>query len=41
MYNAVGVRITDMPITSEKIFRALEEKALEGKNGYIEEMASA
>jgi 4-hydroxybenzoyl-CoA reductase subunit alpha len=26
VYNAVGVRITDLPITPEKILRALEEK---------------
>jgi CO/xanthine dehydrogenase Mo-binding subunit len=29
VYNAVGVRITDMPITPEKIVRALEEKRME------------
>ncbi len=26
IYNAVGVRITDLPITPEKVFRALQEK---------------
>jgi xanthine dehydrogenase molybdenum-binding subunit len=29
IYNAVGVRIKDLPITRERIFRALREK---GKN---------
>ena len=28
VYNAVGVRITDMPITPEKILRAFDEKRL-------------
>jgi len=27
IYNAVGVRITDLPVTPEKVLRALEEKA--------------
>ena len=36
IYNAVGVRIKDMPITPEKIIRAIEEK-----NDFIAEMASA
>jgi 4-hydroxybenzoyl-CoA reductase alpha subunit len=31
VYNAVGVRITDLPITPEKIFRALKEKEKQGK----------
>jgi CO/xanthine dehydrogenase Mo-binding subunit len=26
IYNAVGVRIKDLPITREKVFRALREK---------------
>jgi CO/xanthine dehydrogenase Mo-binding subunit len=30
IYNAVGVRITDLPVTPEKVLRALEEKAAEG-----------
>ena len=29
IYNAVGVRITDLPVTPEKVLRALEEKAAE------------
>jgi 4-hydroxybenzoyl-CoA reductase subunit alpha len=29
IYNAVGVRIKDMPITPEKVLRALETKASE------------
>ena len=28
VYNAVGVRITEMPLTPEKVFKALEEKRL-------------
>ena len=28
IYNAVGVRITDLPVTPEKVLRALEEKAV-------------
>lgn len=28
IYNAVGVRITDLPVTPEKVLRALEEKEL-------------
>ncbi|GAB4541125.1 MAG: molybdopterin-dependent oxidoreductase [Anaerolineae bacterium] len=31
IYNAVGVRITDLPVTPEKVLRALEEKAATGK----------
>jgi 4-hydroxybenzoyl-CoA reductase subunit alpha len=31
VYNAVGVRITDLPITPEKVFRALKEKEKKGK----------
>jgi len=31
VYKAVGVRITDLPITPEKIFRALKEKEKQGK----------
>jgi 4-hydroxybenzoyl-CoA reductase alpha subunit len=31
IYKAVGVRITDLPITPEKIFRALKEKEKQGK----------
>jgi CO/xanthine dehydrogenase Mo-binding subunit len=27
IYDAVGVRITDLPVTPEKVLRALEEKA--------------
>jgi CO/xanthine dehydrogenase Mo-binding subunit len=27
IYNAIGVRITDLPVTPEKVLRALEEKA--------------
>ena len=27
IYNAVGVRITNLPVTPEKVLRALEEKA--------------
>jgi CO/xanthine dehydrogenase Mo-binding subunit len=30
IYNAVGVRITDLPITPEKVFRALREKEKQG-----------
>ncbi len=33
IYNAVGVRITSLPITPEKIRAALREKALRAKNG--------
>jgi len=29
VYNAVGVRITDMPITPEKVLRALEEQRMQ------------
>jgi len=31
VYNAVGVRITDLPITPEKVLRALKEKEKKGK----------
>ena len=31
VYKAVGVRITDLPITPEKVFRALREKEKQGK----------
>jgi len=31
VYNAVGVRIYDLPITPEKVFRALKEKEKKGK----------
>jgi 4-hydroxybenzoyl-CoA reductase subunit alpha len=31
VYNAVGVRITDLPITPEKVLRALKEKEKRGK----------
>jgi CO/xanthine dehydrogenase Mo-binding subunit len=30
IYNAVGVRITELPVTPEKVLRALEEKAAAG-----------
>jgi CO/xanthine dehydrogenase Mo-binding subunit len=30
IYNAVGVRITDLPVTPEKVLRALEEQAAGG-----------
>jgi CO/xanthine dehydrogenase Mo-binding subunit len=30
IYDAVGVRITNLPVTPEKVLRALEEKAAEG-----------
>jgi 4-hydroxybenzoyl-CoA reductase subunit alpha len=33
IYNAVGVRITDTPITPEKILRALQEKQAKGSKG--------
>jgi len=33
IYDAVGVRITDMPITPEKILRALDEKKKKEKQG--------
>ena len=29
IYNAVGVRIMELPITAEKVFRALREKGME------------
>jgi len=32
VYNAVGVRITELPITPEKVLRALEEKAAATKD---------
>ena len=31
IYKAVGVRITDLPITPEKVFRALREKEKQSK----------
>lgn len=31
IYDAVGVRITELPVTPEKILRALEEKAAAGE----------
>jgi CO/xanthine dehydrogenase Mo-binding subunit len=31
IYKAVGVRINDLPITPEKVFRALREKEKQGK----------
>jgi CO/xanthine dehydrogenase Mo-binding subunit len=31
IYKAVGVRITDLPITPEKVFRALREKEKQGE----------
>jgi 4-hydroxybenzoyl-CoA reductase subunit alpha len=31
VYKAVGVRITDLPITPEKVFKALREKEKQGK----------
>lgn len=31
LYNAVGVRITDLPITPEKVFRALQEKKIQSE----------
>jgi CO/xanthine dehydrogenase Mo-binding subunit len=31
VYDAVGVRIKDLPITAEKVLRALKEKEQSGK----------
>jgi 4-hydroxybenzoyl-CoA reductase subunit alpha len=31
VYRAVGVRISDLPITPEKVFRALREKEKQGE----------
>lgn len=33
IYNAIGVRITDMPLTPEKIFKAIKQKAANDNNG--------
>jgi CO/xanthine dehydrogenase Mo-binding subunit len=31
IYDAVGVRITELPITSERVFNALQEKRVKSK----------
>ncbi len=33
VYNAVGVRIMDLPITAEKVYRALQARKMKGKAG--------
>jgi CO/xanthine dehydrogenase Mo-binding subunit len=33
VYDAVGVRIKDLPITAEKVFRALQAQKTENKTG--------